>query len=156
MVAWKQESYSENLYNRMIYSTIPLKTKFYNHPHPPLWILNSDSHTCARTHWRWDCGLNQFNKSTTAVWRLSRIYGCPLNAADSQWWLLHCCYLGSNPATCRTGKSTRKIGGDHARTATYQWGGKTRCSQVIISPCLQLSSPYIYIAKLCVYGSSIS
>ena len=29
MVAWKQESYSENLYNRMIYSNIPLKTKFY-------------------------------------------------------------------------------------------------------------------------------
>ena len=84
MVAWKQESYSENLYNGMIYSTIPWRQNSTHHPHLPLWILNSNSHTCARTHWRWACGLNQFNKSTTAVWRLSRIYRFPLNAADSQ------------------------------------------------------------------------
>ena len=62
----------------------PWRQNSTNHPHLPLWILNSDSHTCVRTHWRWEGGLNQFNKSTTAVWRLSRIYGCPLNAADSR------------------------------------------------------------------------
>ena len=33
----------------------PWRQNSTNHPHPPLWILNSDSHTCVRTHWRWDC-----------------------------------------------------------------------------------------------------
>ena len=61
----------------------PWRQNSTNHPHP-LWILNSYSHTCVRTHWRWEGGLNQFIKSTTTVWRLSRIYGYPLNTTDSR------------------------------------------------------------------------
>ena len=112
-----------------------LKTKFHHHPHLPLWIWNSGPHTCTRTHWRWACGLNQMNKSAAAVRGLWGVTGPALDTTNPQLWPLHCYHPGSNP-NIRTGKSMRKIGRDDARTTTYQWDGRIRCSQDITSPCL--------------------